>query len=92
MVAVPDDATNRVLYAQLWAAESTVAEMRAFTEVFRTYGLPMALYSDRAGWAFHTPKAKGPVDKTAPDAGRPRLGPPRRGAHPGLFAASARAQ
>ena len=23
----------------------------------------MALYSDRAGWAFHTPKAKGPVDK-----------------------------
>ena len=23
----------------------------------------MALYSDRAGWAFHTPTAKGPVDK-----------------------------
>ena len=28
------------------------------------YGLPMALYSDRARWAFHTPTAKGPVDKT----------------------------
>ena len=37
--------------------------MSALAEVFRTYGLPMALYSDRAHWAFHTPKAKGPVDK-----------------------------
>jgi hypothetical protein len=26
--------------------------------------LPMALYTDRAGWAFYTPTAKGPVDKT----------------------------
>ena len=24
----------------------------------------MALYTDRAHWAFHTPTAKGPVDKT----------------------------
>jgi len=30
----------------------------------RSEGLPMALYTDRAHWAFHTPKAKGPVDKT----------------------------
>ena len=29
-----------------------------------TQGLPMALYTDRAHWAFHTPQAKGPVDKT----------------------------
>jgi hypothetical protein len=64
LVAVPDDATNRVLYAQLWPAESTVAVMSALADVFRTHGLPMALYSDRAHWAFHTPKAKGPVDKT----------------------------
>jgi transposase len=63
LLAVPDDATNRVLYAQFWEAESTQAVMSALTEVFRTYGLPMALYSDRAHWAFHTPKAKGPVDK-----------------------------
>ena len=37
--------------------------MTALWEVFATYGLPMALYSDRAGWAFYTPTAKGPVDK-----------------------------
>lgn len=63
LIAVPDDATNRVLYAQFWEAESTVAIMTALREVFTTHGLPMSLYTDRAGWAFHTPKAKGPVDK-----------------------------
>lgn len=64
LLTVPDDATNRVLYAQFWEAESTQAVMTALREVFTTYGLPMALYSDRAHWAFHTPKANGPVDKT----------------------------
>jgi transposase len=63
LIVVPDDATNRVLYAQFWEAESSRAVMTALGEVFRTYGLPMAVYSDRAGWAFYTPKAKGPVDK-----------------------------
>ncbi len=63
LVAVPDDATNRVLYAQFSDTESTAAIMTALWEVFTTYGLPMALYSDRASWAFHTPRAKGPVDK-----------------------------
>ena len=63
LVAIPDDATNRVLYAQLWAGETTVAVMTALREVVTSYGLPMALYSDRAGWAFRTPTAKGPVDK-----------------------------
>jgi transposase len=64
LITIPDDATNRLLYAQFWETETTVAIMTALGEVFTTYGLPMALYSDRAGWAFRTPTAKGPVDKT----------------------------
>ncbi len=64
LIAIPDDATNQVLYAQLWEGESTRAVMTALGEVFTTYGLPMALYSDRAHWAFNTPTAKGPVDRT----------------------------
>lgn len=64
LIAVLDDATKRLLYAQLWPAESTPAIMAALAEVFRTWGLPIALYTDRAGWAFHTPKAGGPVDRT----------------------------
>ena len=52
----------------------------------------MALYTDRAGWAFFTPKATGPVDKT-------RLTQVGRALHqlgiehiPGVLAAGARAQ
>ena len=38
--------------------------MTALHAVFTTHGLPMALYTDRAPRAFHTPRAKGPVDPT----------------------------
>jgi transposase len=64
LIAVLDDATKRVLYAQLWPSETAQAIMTAVREVITTYGLPMALYTDRAHWAFHTPQANGPVDKT----------------------------
>jgi hypothetical protein len=56
--------TCPLLYAQLWPHETIRAVMSALAHVFRTDGLPMALYTDRAGWAFHTPKAGGPVAKT----------------------------
>ena len=64
LITVVDDATSALLYAQLWAQETTRAVMSALGHVIRTEGLPMALYTDRAGWAFFTPKATGPVDKT----------------------------
>jgi hypothetical protein len=64
LIAVPDDATNQVLHAALYPSETTHAVMTALAAVFRSQGLPMALYTDRAKWAFHTPTAKGPVDKT----------------------------
>jgi transposase len=63
LILVSDDATKRVLAAMFFTAESTFAVMRSLAGVFRAEGLPMALYTDRAGWAFHTPKAQGPVDK-----------------------------
>ena len=63
LIAVSDDATKRVLSAALYPSESTRAVMTSLAAVLRTEGLPMALYTDRAHWAFHTPKAKGPVDK-----------------------------
>jgi len=64
MLTVVDDATSRVLYAQLVDAESTATVMQALQAVFTTHGLPMALYTDRAGWAFVTRPAGGQVDKT----------------------------
>ena len=63
LIAVLDDATSEVLYAQLRAAEGTWEVLAALREVFGAHGLPQSLYTDRAGWAFHTPQAGGKVDK-----------------------------
>ena len=64
LIAVSDDATKRVLHAAFYPSESTWSVMTSLAAVLRTEGLPMALYTDRAHWAFHTPTAKGAVDKT----------------------------
>src|SRR5262252_1780574 len=66
LLTVVDDATKRLLYAQLWPAETTAAVLHALYTVGTTWGLPIALYTDRAGWAFHTPKAGGPIDRAHP--------------------------
>ena len=66
LLPVVDDATKRLLYAQLWPAETTAAVLHALYTVGTTWGLPIALYTDRAGWAFHTPKAGGPIDRAHP--------------------------
>jgi transposase len=63
LIAVLDDATSRVLYARLERSEGTVEVMRALRSVFAEHGLPQSLYTDRASWAFVTPKAGGKVDK-----------------------------
>jgi hypothetical protein len=63
LIQVVDDATSRLLYAQLWAEETTEAVMFALRDVVAQFGIPVALYSDRASWAFETPKAGGAVDK-----------------------------
>lgn len=66
LIAIIDDATKRLLYAQLGAGETTEAVFTALRDVFTRYGLPIALYTDRAGWAFYTPTAGGKVDRTRP--------------------------
>ncbi|HWX25616.1 MAG TPA: ISNCY family transposase [Vicinamibacteria bacterium] len=63
LIQVVDDATSRILYAQLWDGESCQAIMSAMREVIETHGIPGAFYTDRAGWAFETPKAGEPVNK-----------------------------
>lgn len=61
LLSILDDATKHLLYTQLWPAETMAAVMTALATVLRTHGLPAALYTDRAGWAFHTPTAGGPI-------------------------------
>jgi hypothetical protein len=62
LIAVVDDATSRLLYAQLVESESVRTVMLALREVILEHGLPMALYSDRASWAKYTPRGDQPRD------------------------------
>lgn len=64
LIVVVDDATKRVLYAQLGEAETTASILTALAAVIRQYGIPQALYSDRASWATYTAKAHEPIDHT----------------------------
>jgi transposase len=64
LIAVIDDATKRLVYAQLWPSESTEAVLSALRAVCESAGLPMALYTDRASWAFYTRRAGERVDRT----------------------------
>ena len=64
LITVVDDATSRLLHAQLWPAESTQAVLTGVREVVDTYGIPASIYTDRAGWAFETPTAGAAVSKT----------------------------
>jgi len=65
LLAVVDDATKKLLYAELWpGGESVHAVMTALRAVLQRYGLPMALYTDRAHWAVHTPTSGTAPDRT----------------------------
>ncbi len=66
LITVVDDATARLLYACLERQETAGAVMAALRAVLERHGLPMALYTDRAHWAAHTPTAGGPPDPTKP--------------------------
>jgi hypothetical protein len=65
LIAVVDDATKHLLYAQLVAGgESLGAIMTALRMVLEQHGIPGALYTDRAGWAVYTPTSGTAPDRT----------------------------
>jgi transposase len=66
LIVVVDDATRRLLYAQLCAHEGTEPVLAALHAVVSGHGLPQALYTDRARWAAFTPKSGGPIDRDHP--------------------------
>ena len=67
LLAVVDDATKHVLYARLHdGGESVAAIMTALRTGLERYGLPMALYTDRAHWAVHTPTSGSAPDRRHP--------------------------
>jgi transposase len=65
LIAILDDATSRIYYAQLVEQESTRTVLRALRQVVEEQGLFCSLYSDRASHFWLTPKAGEPVDRQA---------------------------
>lgn len=51
-VVVVDDATSKILFCRLFEHDGTLANLTAMLEVFRKFGLPLAVYTDKAMW-FH---------------------------------------
>src|SRR5512141_3101059 len=63
LVAILDDATSEVYYAQLVDQESTATVMAGLKEVIEQKGAFCSLYSDRGSHFFYTPVAGGPPDR-----------------------------
>jgi len=61
LIALQDDATVKILYAQLWPEETSYAIMSGLCRITSVYGICMSLYSDRASWASYTPMSGGKV-------------------------------
>lgn len=64
LIAVVDDASKQLLYAQFVEAETTAAIMTALAAVIRAHGIPQSVYSDRAAWATFTARAGQVVDRS----------------------------
>lgn len=62
LIAIVDDATSEVYYAQLVEEESTATVMAGLKEVIERQGVFCSLYADRGSHFFHTPVAGGPPD------------------------------
>ncbi len=55
LIVAVDDATTRVLYAQLVeGGKSLGAIMTALRVILEQHGIPGAIYTDRASWAVYT--------------------------------------
>jgi hypothetical protein len=93
LIAVVDDATKRLLYAHLLeSGESVDAILTALRQVFTTYGIPGALYTDRAHWPPCTRRLRHRPGSHPGDPGRSDPGAPGRRAHPRLLAPGRGAQ
>src|SRR5215468_7587323 len=67
LIAVVDDATKQVLYAALHdGGESVAVILIALRHVLERHGVPIALYTDRAHWAVHTPTSGSAPDRRQP--------------------------
>jgi len=65
LIVTMDDATSTIYSMFLVEEEGTWSSFRAIRQVILEHGLFCSLYTDRGSHYFHTPKAGGPVSRTA---------------------------
>ena len=58
LVVAVDDATSELLHAELFESDGTVPNMTVMKSIFLSKGLPMAIYTDKASWFFHSGQSK----------------------------------
>jgi hypothetical protein len=51
-VVIVDDATSQLLFCRLFDSDGTLPNLMAMLTVFRRFGLPLGVYTDKASW-FH---------------------------------------
>ena len=66
LIVTMDDATSEIYSGFFVEEEGTMSTFTALAEVIEAKGLFCALYADRAGHYWHTPKAGGKVDRGNP--------------------------
>ena len=66
LIVTMDDATSELYSSFLVEEEGTASSLRGLHDVIARHGLFCALYTDRGGHYFYTPKAGGKVDKDTP--------------------------
>jgi hypothetical protein len=64
LVVTMDDATSEAYSMILVPEEGSASSFMGLGETIAEHGLFRAFYTDRGSHFFHTPKAKGPIDKT----------------------------
>lgn len=50
LIGMIDDATSRIAHAEFFKSEDTLSCMAVLKKVIEKFGVPVALYVDRAGW------------------------------------------
>lgn len=63
LIVVVDDATTRIVCARLFKHDGSLTNLTVLDYVFRKFGLPRAIYTDKASWFHYQGQGRGEMKK-----------------------------
>ena len=51
LISLIDDATSKIFYMKFESSETTMACLKALRQIVETYGVPVLILTDKAGWS-----------------------------------------